>query len=426
MTPSDRAEDQAGEALHDADARAFRKLVALVVEDSRTERRLLALILAKWNFEVLEAASGQDALALCQDREIDFIISDWMMPGLSGPDLCRAVRALERPHYTYFILLTSRSGTQDVTAGLDAGADDFLVKPPNMNELRARLRAGQRLILMQEDLVDKNRRITDAFDRLNGLYEDIERDLRAAARLQKSLLPAPQARCGPLNIGIAYRPSGHVGGDLLGFFQASDSRISAYAIDVSGHGVSAALMTARLSNFFTPQHLDENIAIRRLPNGEYHPRDPAAVAQDLNQRLQGDADNDQYFTMVFADVNVDTGMIRFCQAGHPSPAVIRRSGAIEFPGEGGPPIGLIPDMTYETNVTRLAPGERFMMFSDGITECTNAEGEMLEIDGLSAILTRHRRLSEKATLEMVVAGMIEHTGTDRFEDDVSALMLTMP
>ncbi|MEM7059291.1 MAG: SpoIIE family protein phosphatase [Pseudomonadota bacterium] len=409
----------------DAD-REFRRLVALVVDDSTSLRKMLVLMLKKWNFDVLEASDGDEALKICTSREIDFVISDWMMPGMSGPELCRAVRALDRKNYIYFILLTSKSGKNEVAAGLDAGADDFLVKPTDIGELHARLRAGQRLVRMQDDLVDKNRRISEAFDRLNALYEGIERDLRAASKLQKSLIPDRQTRCGPVPIGIAYQPSGHVGGDLVGFFQVSDSRIAAYAIDVSGHGVSSALMTARLSNFFTPQHLDENIAIRRLPNGEYHPRDPSSIARELNERLQDEADNDQYFTMLFADVNLDTGMVRFCQAGHPNPLVIRRKGDVEFFGEGGPPIGLMPDMAYETDVLHLVPGDRFMIYSDGITECEDPKGEMLENEGLAEILVRHPCMGEKAILDHVVKDLAAFSGNEKFADDISALIFTMP
>ena len=410
----------------DVTHREFRRLSALVVDDSVSLRKMLTLMLRKWKFDVIEAASGEEALEICKTRDIDFVISDWMMPGISGLELCRQVRALDLKNYIYFILLTSKSDKNEVAAGLDAGADDFVVKPTDMGELHARLRAGQRLVRMQDDLVDKNRRITEAFDRLNAIYESIDRDLKAAAKLQQSLIPELQTRCGPVSIGLAYRPSGHVGGDLLGFFKASESRIAAYAIDVSGHGVSSALMTARLSNFFTAQHLDENIAIRRLPNGEFHPRDPAAITFELNERLQDEADNDQYFTMLFADINLDTGLIRFCQAGHPNPAIIRRDESIEFPGEGGAPVGLIPGMSYETSVIKLAPGERFMMFSDGITECEDADNNMLEEEGLAKILKAHPHLGEKAILDKVIEDLTGFAGTDQFADDISALILTMP
>lgn len=426
MIQSETSPKSSSEEQHSEDSNAFAKLVALIVDDSSTQRKMLKMMLKKWNFDVLEAEDGFAALGLIQSRHVDFVISDWMMPGMSGPDLCRKVRALDLKNYIYFMLLTSKKAKDEVTAGLDAGADDFLTKPMDLGEMQARLRAGQRLLTMQDDLVDKNRRITEAFDRLNAIYQSIDKDLKAAARLQKALIPERQTYCGPVKIGRIYKPAHHVGGDLIGFFKLSDSRIAAYAIDVSGHGVSSALMTARLSNFFNSQHLDENIAIRRLPNGEYVPRDPAAITAELNNRLQDEADNDQYFTMIFADVNLDSGLTRFCQAGQPHPVIVRQTGEIEFAGAGGAPVGLIPEMDYETSVIKLHSGDRMMMYSDGITECEDPDGNMLDEEGLRDLLDRHRGYGEHETLERVMDDLRAFNGSDQFDDDISALIFTIP
>lgn len=405
---------------------AFRKLKALVVDDSPSQRKMLRLLLRKWNFDVLEAEDGRDALRICQERPIDFVVSDWIMPEMTGPELCKALRQLDVEGYIYIILVTSKKGKNEVAEGLDAGADDFLSKPLDMGEMLARLRAGQRMLMMQDDLVDKNKRITEAFDQLNEVYQSIENDLKAAARLQKSLIPDRQARCGPVPIGVAYRPAGHVGGDLLGFFRISEDRIAAYSIDVSGHGVSSALLTARLSNLFNAQHFNENIALQQLEDGSFVPRDPAAIVSELNERMQDDTDTDQYFTMIFADMNLTNGIVRFCQAGHPSPAIVRTEGEVEFAGDGGAPVGLMPGMEYETCVVHLSPGDRFLMFSDGITECENPEGDMLEGEGLAEVLLRYRDLQEGEVLDKVVTEMEDFTRSTSFEDDVSAIMLTFP
>ncbi|MEM0987370.1 MAG: SpoIIE family protein phosphatase [Pseudomonadota bacterium] len=406
--------------------KALRKRRVLVVDDSTAQRKMLSLLLRKWEFETSEAADGADALAMAEAEHFDIIISDWVMPKMSGVEFCKAIRAKEAETYTYFILLTSKTEKEDIAVGLDAGADDFLSKPTDSNEMKARLRAGERLLAMQDDLVDKNDRITEAFDRLNTLYESIDRDLRAAARLQQALIPERQGECGPVPIGVAYCPAGHVGGDLLGYFRVSHDRVVAYSIDVSGHGVSSALLTMRLSNFFNSQQLGENIGVTMCGDGIFRPRDPAAVMTDLNHRVQDDADNDQYFTMLYADVNLTTGLVRYCQAAHPNPAIIRATGEIEFIGDGGPPVGLMPDMNYETQVVHLAPGDRFMTFSDGIVECESPHGQLLENEGLADILNRHWGMSEREVLDQVMLEMKAYTQTDGFDDDVSALLFTMP
>ena len=404
----------------------FRRLTALVVDDSGSTRMMLRKMLERWHFDVMEAEDGAAALQICRARRIDFVISDWMMPGLSGPELCRELRALRQDHFTYIILMTSKSATGDIAEGLDAGADDFLVKPANATELRARLNAGQRLVRMQEDLVEKNQRISEAYERLNTLYEGIERDLRAAARLQSRLIPPAQSACGPFEIGLSYRPAGHVGGDLLGFYPIADHRIAAYSFDVSGHGVSSALMTATLAGLFDPVRKDENIGLIRTSSGHSRPRDPAAIAADLDFRLGNDPENDLYLTLVMADLNADNGMVRFCQAGHPHPLVLRREGAIESVGEGGMPVGLIDGAQYQTGVVHLASGDRFLMFSDGITEAATPDGGMVEEAGLISILNDLDTGSVTGVLDAVVDHVQRGCGPDGCDDDISAIMIRMP
>jgi Response regulator containing a CheY-like receiver domain and a GGDEF domain len=127
----------------------------LLLDDSRAQRMLLRALLRRWGHDVVECATPEAALAAAADPEIGLVISDWVMPGLTGPEFCRRLRALNREGYVYVILLTSRSEDGALTEGLDAGADDFLTKPVRPPELRARLTAGERIVAMQRDLVQK-------------------------------------------------------------------------------------------------------------------------------------------------------------------------------------------------------------------------------------------------------------------------------
>ncbi|MEO5614655.1 MAG: response regulator, partial [Cypionkella sp.] len=95
--------------------------------------------LSRWGYQVTEAASGDEALALCLLQDFDIVLSDWMMPGMTGLEFCKAFRALPREGYGYFILLTSKSEKAEIADGLENGADDFLTKPVSADELRARL-----------------------------------------------------------------------------------------------------------------------------------------------------------------------------------------------------------------------------------------------------------------------------------------------
>ena len=127
-------------------------MLALVVDDSRMQRRLLSKALSKWGYEVLEAESGLEGLDMCKLRDFAIIVSDWMMPGMTGPEFCSAFRQMSQTSYSYFILLTSKGGEVDIAEGLNSGADDFLTKPVGLNELKARIKAGERIVQMQGEL----------------------------------------------------------------------------------------------------------------------------------------------------------------------------------------------------------------------------------------------------------------------------------
>jgi sigma-B regulation protein RsbU (phosphoserine phosphatase) len=204
----------------------------LVVDDSRAQRRILAMTLARGGYRVTEADSGISALALCGETAFDIVLSDWMMPEMNGIDFCREFKALPRDNYGYFILLTSKSEKAEIANGLDCGADDFLTKPVNSHELRARLRAGERIIGMQAELMQKNRLVGLTLDELQKVYDSLDRDLIEARKLQQTLVRERFRDFGRGEVSALLRPSGHVGGDLVGFFQINAHRIGVYSVDV--------------------------------------------------------------------------------------------------------------------------------------------------------------------------------------------------
>ncbi len=395
----------------------------LVVDDSRVQRRIVSASLRRWGFEVDEADSGAQALARCERAAPDLVLSDWMMPGMDGLKFCRAFRNMRRETYGYFILLTSRSDKADIACGLDAGADDFLTKPVNPAELRARIAAGDRILRMERELTEKNRLIASTLDELQKLYDSLDSDLIEARKLQQSLVSDRFRDLGTAEISMLLRSSGHVGGDLVGMFPAGPMRIGVYGIDVSGHGVSSALMTARLAGYLSASAPDQNVALFQIANGQHAMRPPAQTISALNRLILDEMHTEHYFTMVLADVDLARGDVTLAQAGHPCPAVQRASGAVEFVGHGGLPVGLLEGARYDQVSFRLGPGDRLLIHSDGIVECANRSGRLLDDAGLAAMLKELRQTSGAACLESLVWKLADFAGTEDFADDVSAAML---
>ncbi|MFV0514562.1 MAG: PP2C family protein-serine/threonine phosphatase [Jhaorihella sp.] len=405
------------------DGGAIRRV--LVVDDSRLQRRILAGLLVRWGFEVLEADCGARALELCATAQPDLILSDWMMPGMTGLDFCRAFRGLPAESYGYFILLTSKSEKGEIAQGLDAGADDFLTKPVNPDELRARIAAGARILAMHRELAAQNRAVSDTLAELQAVHARIDQDLIQARKTQESLVPEFSRSFGASRFSLLLKPCGYVGGDLVGLFSPGLNRVGFYSIDVSGHGITSALMTARLAGYLSGTHFDQNIAMEQRQYDFYGLRPPGDVAETLNARLMADTGIDEYFTMVYATADLYTGRVAMVQCGHPHPLILRADGTAEFMGAGGMPIGLLPQLSCDRFETRLFPGDRLLLYSDGFTECRTGNGDMLESEGLLELIRDcrgHRTGGELLDdlFERLTRAMPEGQGLD---DDVSAILL---
>lgn len=395
----------------------------LVVDDSPAQRQLLRLHLKRWNYRVLEAASGKEALALCQIHPIDIVISDWMMPEMNGLALCRAFRALPREDYGYFILVTSKSERSELAEGLEAGADDFLTKPVDTHELRARLTAGLRLQRMQVELAQRNRIASEAMTTLQSLYDQMERDLIEASKLQRTLMRDRRRDFSGASVAMVNRAAGHVGGDLVGCLALDSDTIAAYAIDVSGHGVASAMLTARLAGLLF-EGADQSLAVALDATGRRGFRPPAELMRAFNRLMLEDLQVEQYFTMIHADLDLRTGALRLTQAGHPHPYLLRPDGRICRLGHGGMPIGLIAEAAYDEITLTLAEGDRLLLISDGISECPGPHGDELGEEGVEALIRPLLHHEGEAFLQNLLLALDRFTGRTSFPDDVSALLLS--
>jgi sigma-B regulation protein RsbU (phosphoserine phosphatase) len=394
----------------------------LVVDDSKAQRRILQMQLTRWGYDVTEAGSGEEALALCQTRHFDIILSDWMMTGMSGLEFCKAFRELPREAYGYFVMLTSKSEKTEIADGLEHGADDFVSKPVNADELRARLRSGTRILGMQDELVEKNRLISSTLGKLQTMYDSLDRDLIEARKLQQTLVRDRFRDFGAGSAALMLRPSGHVGGDLVGSFVIDDDRVVVYAVDVSGHGVASAMMTARLAGLLSGGSADQNIALKTGPDGRKDAWRPAEVAERLNRMMLEDIQVDQYFTLAYAEINLRTGATSLVQAGHPHPILLHKNGRIEELGAGGMPIGLVTEATFQQIEFSLRPGDRLFLVSDGVTECPNPEGEELGAQGMIALLRQNLPLKSPQLLEALLWDLNSYAGGKDLPDDVSGLI----
>ncbi|MHC2068253.1 sensor histidine kinase [Bremerella sp. T1] len=133
----------------------------LVAEDGMMMRRILVRALEGWEYDVTEVEDGNQAWEAFQQEPFRIILTDWVMPEMDGLELIRRIRSSETPFYVYIILLTAKSEKEDLVVGMEAGADDFLVKPVDHNELRVRLREGERIVRLEQELAEQNRQLRE-------------------------------------------------------------------------------------------------------------------------------------------------------------------------------------------------------------------------------------------------------------------------
>jgi len=223
-------------------------------------------------------------------------------------------------------------------------------------------------------------------------------------------------------VSLLLQSSGHVGGDLVGYFPAGENHLGLFSLDVSGHGISSALMTARLAGYLSAFAPDQNVALTRAADGAYNFLPPECVIAALNELVLDEMETEHYFTLMLADVNLATGHVRMSQAGHPHPAIQRADGRIEQNGPGGFPVGLLPGISFTQFEAQLEPGDRLFLLSDGITECPAKDGNMLEEAGLGRLLTELKDTTGPAVFEAMLRKLANFSGTQDFPDDVSGVM----
>jgi len=388
----------------------------LVADDAANIRFGLCKLLEKWGYTVFGAADGEEAWSILNEQNIQMVISDWMMPECNGVELCERIRQQRAGRYTYFILLTSRDDDGALVEGMTAGADDYLNKPFAQDELRVRIKAGQRILELEQALDTRNRELSELNSALSSAYQTIEQDLRAAAEIQMNLLPKKSLEKNSLGFDWLYIPSAFVGGDLLNFVDLGDGNTLFYNFDISGHGVQAAMLSVSIAKILNPDFCREY--------GRNHSEThycSAAIVTALNERFQSTDLDARYFTIALGIYAESTSRVTLCQAGHTHPIHIDRQGRITPLGEGGFPVGMLADMTYSSVTRELQPGDRIFLHSDGITECENSDGEQFGVDRLQKVIAENIEQSLDVSIENIKSSILSWHGSTRVDDDVSLL-----
>ena len=402
----------------------------LLVEDNRVTRLRIKSLLTEWGNECLAVADGVEAMEQFGEFQPHIVITDWLMPRMDGIEVLKRIRerCTAMDTYVYVIMLTARSEVADMVEGLEEGADDYLRKPFETEELRVRIRAGSRIIELERQLRNKNRSLVRANHEISAINRRMRQELDAAAKIQSSFLPAEPPVFDRARFAWHYQPCDELSGDTLNILDLTDRKVGLYVVDVCGHGVSAALLSVHLTRLFTRVDEPDSIVMNSSVSGERGILEtPANVAMHLNHLFPFDplSETLQYFTMLYGILDLENRRFDYTSAGHPGPILVPADTDDEtIIHEAEPPgVGFFPDAHFKEKSIELAPGDRMYLYTDGIYEMMNTAGEEFGEPRLADALAQRRDTSlEQSIVEAVDIGRDWRSDTT-FEDDISLLGL---
>lgn len=384
----------------------------LLVDDNPTNLQVLYQTLENIGHRLLIAKSGEQALMISRRAKPILVLLDIMMPGLDGYETCRQLKDDRETADVAVIFLSALNDAADKVRGLELGAVDFIAKPFNADEVIARVKTHLRIRMLEQSLADKNRALESANQRMTD-------DLQAAAQVQKALLPSEPLQVDGVDSAWRCLPCKELAGDTLNVFALGEKRLGMYMIDVSGHGVSSSLLAFTIAHELTPKYGSDGLL---LSGREY--RCPAEIATELNHRYPMSAANRQFFTLLYAVLELDSGLLHYVCAGHPGPILIHRDSSGEHLHTPAVPIGLLPESVYQVQHKQLQPGDRLFMVSDGLTEERNIDGEQLGIERLQDTLAANLEYGLEDCLDKLIEQGRQWHGQQTFRDDVTALAVT--
>jgi sigma-B regulation protein RsbU (phosphoserine phosphatase) len=365
----------------------------LIVDDAKLNIDILVQALRD-EYKLSVALDGAAALCSIEKSTPDLVLLDIVMPGLDGYEVCRQLRAQESTRDLPVMFLSSLEDVKDKTQGFEVGGNDYLTKPFEVLEVKARVRS-----------LLKAKAYTDA------IREAMARDLKIAREIQMGILPADVAavtRHSALEVHAIVEPAQKVGGDLYEVLRASDDRLVVALGDVSGKGIPAALFMA--------------VAVTVLRTLARHLVDPAEILRRLNDELVEQNPRGMFVTMQCLVFDLAARQVSFAGAGHHQLAIVSRCRPPRLACvSSGRPAVLMAFNPIELETLPLEAGDTFVLFSDGVSEAMNVADDFYGEDRLMAVLAAEADGAVADIVERVVADVHAFANGAKQSDDITVL-----
>jgi sigma-B regulation protein RsbU (phosphoserine phosphatase) len=376
----------------------------LVVDD---EPDLQMLILQRFRKQIKDdtydfcfAENGEEALTMLRESvNISLVLSDINMPKMDGLTFLTEAQKLENPMFKT-VIVSAYGDMENIRTAMNRGAFDFVTKPIDFSDLNTTIEKTLREIQLIYDGVQQKKTL-----------EAVHTDLETAARIQKKMLPQvfpPFPDRKEFSIYGEMHTAKQVGGDFFDFFLLDEHRLGFVIADVSGKGVPASLYMA--------------VSRTMLKAIASQIEDPSKCLSTVNTMLIPESDLTTFVTAFYGVLDTRTGKVRYCNGGHNLPYIIRNDENVEeIENTNGLLLGKIEPIEFETKEFTLKPGEKIMMFTDGVTEATAGNGDMYEEPRLEVFLTKHAKDDTTKLVRSLIVDVLKFMGKADQSDDITVL-----
>ncbi len=386
----------------------------LIVDDTPANLQVLAGMLKDRGYKVRPVPNGKLALSAAQRDPPDLILLDINMPDMNGYEVCEHLKADGMLKGIPIIFISALTEQLDKVKAFATGGVDYITKPFQMEELHARVETHLKLHRLQIELEKTNSRLATANGRMS-------RDLKAAATIQRTFLPSAAVKVAGAEFAWGYQPCDELAGDGLNIIPLGGGKVALYILDVSGHGVSAALLSVTLSRLLSPPSDLSSILIRdRDVTGPLEITPPAEVAERLNKQFPFDTVTSQYATLIYGILDIAARDFRYVSAAHPGPIHVPIGMPPVTLESSGFPLGLAEE-TYVERRVHLATGDRLYFYSDGLTDAINPRREQFGESRLLEAIRSGRTKPLREGITTLLEEIDRWHGGESPKDDISIL-----
>lgn len=379
----------------------------LLADDDPAVSRFVEVILTRAGYTVVQASDGVEAIERVRRSAPDLVVLDIRMPRLDGLEVLRTLRQDPATSQIPVILLTTRAQVEDRVKGFESGADDYVPKPFEPQELLVRIQS-----LLKRS--DKVRALGPLMGVLGDWFsaqgiEQLGRELETAREIQFRLLPGALPNLAGVEVGAVVAPTKSVGGDFYDFIPMPDG-VGFVVGDVSGKGIPAALLMVMVRSLLRATAWELSV--------------PGEILERVNRFLCRDLPPSMFVTMVFGVLSLGAGRRRLSltNAGHVNPLLLRPGEPPRVLEVGGPILGAFEDVKYPHEELLLQAGDLVVLCTDGVVEAAGPRGRALGVEGLAALIEPRREDPPQAIVRAVLDEVGRWTrGASR--DDLALLIL---